>query len=335
MRRVTPAGVILAGALSVASARGAEPEACGVAGRPWVSIETGGTSAELAAEMLRDLRAGLASTRIDVCAVGSADRARPLARVSIAPVAPGSLAFSIEVTDSVTLKRVARDVDLADLPADGRAFALAVAVEELLRASWAELALRGVRKPETAAPPEVRAAVERPEAPARSSQAVGARVAFEHYDGGQTHYGGDAFWIRRAGNWLSLELALGARNALSVGAPSGTISASAFTLGLALKPALVRLTDFEVSALLGLHGARVRFDAEPRAGAAAQAAHGFALYGRGGFAFALGRGTLRSHTHVGAGLPLNAFSASDGGRVVTGVSELEVFATTGISLGLP
>lgn len=333
--RVLPASVLTAAGLSLASSNaGAEPTGCGGAGRPWVAIEVQGAARELAAEMLSDLRAGLASTRIDVCEAGSAIAARPLASLEITAVAAGSLAFAIEVTDSVTLKRVARDVNLAQLPGDGRAFALAVAAEELLRATWAELALRGVKRPETAAPPEVRAVVEPREAEPARFDAFGARVAFEHYGGGQTHYGGDVFWFHPVGSWLGLEIGAGARNGLTVSAPDGSISGSALVLGLSLKPSLLRLTDFEIAALLGLHASRVSFDAEADSQATSRAASGYALYGRAGFAFVLGsQRSLRSQTQLGTGVPLSTFSATDGGRVATGVSELEVFATTGISLG--
>jgi len=292
-----------------------------------------GANADFAAAMLGDLRAGLAETQIEVCTASAAARRRPLARVSIDENAGDRLVFTIEVTDSVTLKRVARSVSLAELPADGRAFALAVATEELLRATWAELALRGVRKPNAAAPPEVRRVVE-PKAPPQPSRAVGARLAFEHYRGGQTHYGGDAFWINPIGGWLGVELALGARSGLTVSAPHGSISGSSLVLALALKPLLLRATDVELDALLGAQAARVTFDAEGAGSAAGRQASGYTLYARGGFALALGGpSSLRSHTHLGAGIPLRAFSAADEGRIATGVSELEIFATTGISLG--
>jgi len=292
-----------------------------------------GSSRDFVADVLGDLRAGLDATQIDVCEPSSEAKVPPLASVAVVAGETAPLAFVIEVVDSVTKKRVARSVDLGDLPADGRALALAVATEELLRATWAELALRGVRKPETAAPPEVRAAVET-SGSGSAFEALGARVSFEYYGGGQTHYGGDAFWIHPLGGWFGLELAIGARNALTVSAPHGTISAGALAAQLALKPTLIRLTDFEVAALVGVQAARVTFTAEPEGQTTKRDASGFTLYGRGGFAFALGDArSLRSHTHFGAGVPLSAFSAADGGHVATGVSEFEIFATTGISLG--
>ncbi len=47
----------------------------------------------------------------------------------------------LEVDDALTNKSVRREVDLGDVPASGRPRALALAAAELLRASWAELAL--------------------------------------------------------------------------------------------------------------------------------------------------------------------------------------------------
>src|SRR5688572_20360489 len=134
-----------------------------------------------------ELRAGLLPSNIDVCAATPGVAAEPLANVTIEPVDEKSARYRLDVTDSVTKKRVARDLTLDKLPLDGRALALAVAAEELLRASWAELALRGVHSAQTAAPPEVRAVVEQAEprpAPLRRFTAPGARVAFEHFLGG-------------------------------------------------------------------------------------------------------------------------------------------------------
>lgn len=56
--------------------------------------------------------------------------------------AAGAESVTIEVDDFTTGKRVWRDVSLTKIPAGGAALALAIAIDELLRASWAELSLR-------------------------------------------------------------------------------------------------------------------------------------------------------------------------------------------------
>jgi hypothetical protein len=46
-------------------------------------------------------------------------------------------------------------------------------------------------------------------------------------------------------------------------------------------------------------------------------------------------GVLRCYSGLGVGLALKSFSAADGGSTVTGASELELFASSGLALELP
>ena len=295
------------------------------------------TDAAFAEAVLSDLRAGLAPSQIEVCERAADETAEPLARVVVVEVT-GQARFSLDVTDSVTHKRVGRDLALDKLPADGRALALAVAAEELLRASWAELALRGVHSPQTAAPPEVRAVVDQVEAPApeRRYAGVGARVAFEHFLGGQTHYGGDLFAALPVGRVVSGVVALGARRALSVQAPHGSIGASALSAEVGLSLTFLGQGGFDLGAFATGRLLRVSFEPEAKPGVSASSASGLAVVSRVGLALAFGSpGVLRSYSALGAGLPLRSFEASDTGGVVTGTSRLELFASTGLALELP
>lgn len=305
--------------------------------KPWVLLELQ-TSPGFAGAVLSDLRAGLAPGQIEVCERAADESAEPLARVVVVQVEGHEARFSLDVTDSVTHKRVGRDLALDKLPADGRALALAVAAEELLRASWAELALRGVHSPETAAPPEVRAVVERVEAPAHEPRfvGVGARVAFEHFLGGQTHYGGDLFAALPFGHVASGVVALGARRALSVQAPHGSIGASALSAELALSLTFLRQGGLDLGAFAAGRLLRITFEPAAEPGVSSRGSSGLAVLSRAGLALAFGSpGVLRSYSALGAGLPLRSFEASDTGRVVTGVSQLELFASTGLALELP
>ena len=288
---------------------------------------------KLAEAVRSDLRAGLAPSNIDVCEAGPA--LQPLARVLIAEVEPGRARYSVDVTDSVTQKRVGRDLALDKLPADGRPLALAVAAEELLRASWAELALRGVHSPQTAAPPEVRAVVEKSAPPARRYTAVGARLAFEHFLGGQTHYGADLFGALPIGRIAGGLLAVGARRALSEQAPHGSLGATALSAEAGISLAFFRQRGLDLSAFVSGRLLRVSFEPDAAGGAVARPQSGFAVTSRVGVGLAFGSpGLLRSYSAVGAGLPLKSFSASDTGGVVTGVSQLELFASSGLALEL-
>ena len=80
-------------------------------------------------------------------------------RVELSRCAADATELAVVIDDALTRKSVRRAVDLADVPASGRPRALALAVAELLRASWAELALPTAPPPPTPAPEVVRRAV--------------------------------------------------------------------------------------------------------------------------------------------------------------------------------
>jgi hypothetical protein len=214
-----------------------------------------------------------------------------------------------------------------------------VAAEELLRASWAELALRGVHSAENAAPPEVRAVVEKAQPPARPPRryvALGARLGFEHFLGGQTHYGGDLFAAVPLGPVAGLLLAGSVRRSLSVQAPHGSIGATGIGAELGLSLQFLRQGGLDLSAFVSGRALRLGFEPEARPGVSAAASSGFVVTSRAGLVFAFGRpGLLRSYSALGAGVPLRSFAASDTGAVVTGASKLELFASSGLALELP
>jgi len=305
--------------------------------KPWVAV-VGRVPAAFVEAVRSELRAGLLPSNIDVCQVGPA-LPRPLASVVIVEVEPARARYSVDVTDSVTQKRVGRDLGLDNLPADGRPLAVAVAAEELLRASWAELALRGVHSAQTAAPPEVRAVVERstpPTPPPQRYTALGARLAFERFLGGQTHYGADLFGAVPIGRFAGGLFAVGARRALSEQAPHGSLGATALSAEAGVSLAFFRQRGFDLGAFVSGRLLRVSFEPEADDGIVARTQSGLAVISRAGFSLAFGSpGLLRSYSTLGAGIPLKSFSASDTGGVVTGVSKLELFASTGLALELP
>jgi len=93
----------------------------------------------LADEVRKDLAAELWPRGFGVCAaqMGSGELA---AEIELGQ--PDAATVAIDVVDHTTGKRVGRDVTLARIPVSGRALAIAIAADELLRASWAELVLR-------------------------------------------------------------------------------------------------------------------------------------------------------------------------------------------------
>jgi hypothetical protein len=98
-----------------------------------------GFDAHLADEVRKDLAAELSQRGFGVCP-GRAARGELVAEVTLVQREPSLVAIQVE--DHTTGKQLARDVRLARIPAGGVALAIAIAADELLRASWAELALR-------------------------------------------------------------------------------------------------------------------------------------------------------------------------------------------------
>jgi hypothetical protein len=303
--------------------------------RPWVSLLSHGP-APFGEAVRAELRAGLRPSNIDVCLGATSGGPEALAQVSIEPIDTNRGHFRLGVTDALTKKRVSRDLSLDKLPLDGRALALAVAAEELLRASWAELALRGVHSAQTAAPPEVRAVMESAEPAEPRFNAFGARLAFEHFTGGQTHYGADVLAHVPIGPAAAALVALGVRRALSEASEHGVIEASGTAAEAALSLAFVQRPGIDFAGFGGVRVLRLTFEPDALAKASAESKTGFAVSGRVGLLFAVGAsGVVRSYSMLGAGLVLQEFSAADSGSVATGVSGMELFGSTGLALELP
>ncbi len=332
--RLTPAIAVLV-LTTVAESRAA-PSSCGGSGRPWVGIT--GSVPELPA-LAELLRVELAGRGIDLC-VGSDmhDVAPAIASVDVMSSGQGAQ-IVVEVRDSLTAKRVARDIDLDAVPADGRPLTLAVAAGELLRASWAELALASTPHPRAAVPAAVEEVLARELAPPerrRSSANLSTVGAIEHWSGGGTLYGGDL----RVTAWplarLAVVLRVGLRGSSTASAPDGEVHATAWVAGAG---GALRVTPWERGSGID---AIARFDAEgvsyaavpnPQARAAAEA--GVALIaGTGADGWVdLGR-SLRLVIEGLATVPVRAVRALDAGRDVSSVSGIGIAAGVGVGVVL-
>jgi len=314
-----------------AEALGAEPR-CGASGRPWVSVAFA-TPLPRAFEqrVLLDFRAGLESEAIDACREGSGPARAPVAAVRISTRDAASVAVSVDVRDRVTSKRVGRDLDLSRVPVDGRAFAVAVAADELVRASWAELALESSRSHDVP-PPEVSAVVARALPRSSSRARAGARAAAESFGGGQTHWGGDAYVRTAVSPRLRLELSLGAREALAVDAPHGSVRGTALGAGAVLDFLVHRTPGFEVAAGLGARAAWMRFEGEARSDGVGGEWAGVALQARAtaGVSARL-LGPLWAELGGSSGLPVRALEVQDDERVITGTGGLELALGAGLA----
>jgi hypothetical protein len=329
--------------VTLARPSSAEPT-CATNGRPWVSLAfaAGAWPASFADKVLGDLRAGLTNRGIEACADGTGPtNVQPLASVQIASVDKKSVAVSVEIRDAVTEKRVSRDVDLARVPADGRAFAIAIAVDELVWASWAELALartrraaQAVPKQAKAPPPEVVQGVA-DELPSQPSSQLDLRFAGEHYLGGQTLLGADLAALLPLAERLTLDLGAGIRQGLRVSAPDGHVLSSAIGLGASLRFAFLHATAADVGLSLGSRVAITRFRGAALGNAEQAELSGLTAYARAGAFTALHLGgAFRLDGAAGGGAPFRALEATDDGRVVTGVSGMELFLTLGLTVEL-
>ncbi len=195
----------------------------------------------LAREIRVDLEVELGRRGMSVCTGTGPDNA-PLALVSLREQRG---VLSIDLDDRTTQKRVARDMRLSHIPETGRALAVAIAVDELLRASWAELTMgtgreRGSEEPERVPAPPV------PEEPQLAPNLTRPRYMLS-LSTGYTHGRHDlrSFSTALRGSWfphryLWLEAALGGFRTLSREGEAGEVYARGLTSDLTLGTCLVQ-----------------------------------------------------------------------------------------------
>lgn len=315
--------------------RSAHAETCGSEQRPWLGVEFAwqGALTELEGAIVKDLRAGFATRGIDVCAKSDGPAQPPAAWVRLQ--ATDAQLVNVEVLDTVTQKSVSRDMNLNRVPKDGRAFAIAVGTDELVWASWAELAFeRSQRRPQ-APPPEVTRGVREdlPNQPKPESVQLLARGAFEWFSGGQAFWGGDAGVLWPVSPYLDLQLVLGVREGLEVNAPDGRITSNALSGQASAELLFVRTDALRAGVLLGVRLARLRMQGAPSEDATASVLErSIVVLGTGlGLHLHLA-GPVWLGTGVGAGLPLRGVEATDTGEVVSGATGVELAARLGVGV---
>ncbi len=311
-------------------------------GDAWVRVGVGeGWDESTREAVLADLRAELAPRRIEVCEEDAPDGAAPLAEIRLERPDDGEVvSVLIEVRDAVTDKRVGRDVSLADVPEAGRALTIALAVVELLRASWIELRLRRAPAPARPVPAAVEEVVEEVEAEIAESgppaNGLGLAGLFEHSVGGLTQVGGALRYQRWLIDELAIGLSAGGRYGLPMRSDQGRIETMALSGGLDLRVAFsprreVFYVGVDVSARLLV----LRFAATGEAGFRGGEATDVGLSVRAAF---LGRvriaDALGVEASIGVGVPVIALVAEDGDGPVGGLSTFEVVASLGPVLEL-
>ena len=303
--------------------------------QPWVLVQMRGDEWNAAdrAVVLADLRRTLATQGIDACLRDAHPSTPALAMLAI-DVSPGSEgSVDIEVSDAVTHKRVRRDIDLTRIPPDGRAAAIAIEADELLRARWAEIALDTAR---------ARAAVPRQEvvrtvgqaltpAPGPRASTLGGRAAAEHYFGGTTLLGADAFGRWPLGPRIGLEIALGGRVSPSSAAPHGRVRAVAAGAGLGLSWRLAGQPRASLDGGAVLSASWLEFRADPSPGAESSPYASLIVVGR---LRLVGRVAVGDRLHLTAGLEggaaLRGVEATDAGQLVGSANGVELGALLGL-----
>jgi hypothetical protein len=252
---------------------------------------------------------------------------------------PDEVTLAVDVHDAVTAKHVSRDVGLGPVPADSRPLTIALAADELLRASWAELALRSAPAPSRPVPPEVartvRESVAAPPAPAPSPPRVllGVDAAFEHYAAGTTLYGADARFAAWIVPRLAATLRAGLRSGTVVDAPDGQVQPEAWLAGVGVQVGITppELRRWGVDAIARFDVEHVGFTPTPHASAVGVSGSAFALVaGLGAQAWLHILPTLRLGAQAVALLPVRPVDATDAGVEIMGVSGAGIGAQLGL-----
>jgi hypothetical protein len=311
---------------------------CGESGQPWVSVtfSDGAWNERFEEEAFQDLKAGLASRGIETCLAAHGPEKPPAAAIVIGSGGAENVNVTVEIRDAVTEKWVSRDVNLASMPADGRALAIAVAADELVWASWAEVAYKGAKRRATA-PPQVVTAVERaiqptPRAPAVHASPgalrLGAQFAVEHFGRGLTLVGADVSSVVPLAARFRLNIAVGARKGLVVVTPEGRVQSTAANLTIDGSAVAFRGANAELGWAIGFCLTGVHLQGEAGPGTSSHELNGVAVFARTGPKFGLHlSGPLGVELGLGFGAPLRAVEAADTGKAITGASGLEESAT--------
>jgi hypothetical protein len=312
------------GSVSPASARAGQ--ACGARGEPVVRIVAAPFDAAFRAALATQLAAGLSARHLELCV----DEGLAVAAVVASEVAfSGSPAVAVTVTvrDAITGKLVAREVDLRTVPVDARALTLALAVDELLRASWVELTLADAPRPTRPVPREIGEAVaasfERTAgAPTARRWQVGAALAAERFGGGSEQAGLDVAARVSRQTRLGLEGTVGLRREAAVHAPDGTARGTAVEAALDAAVVLAPWARrWDADLLAGARGTRLEVSGDPRAGAHGRDVTATALYLdvglRAGFRVTLSFGLSLTARF---GVPVHAVDILDGDTRIAGLS---------------
>jgi hypothetical protein len=295
---------------------------CGQSTRPYVELSfEEGWEPKLQQSIRADLAAGLRSRGLLVCGPDQRGAEAPLASVQLSAASSARVAVEIEVHDALTNKYVMREVDTRPLPGDARGLALATAAEELLRASWAELAIEDAPQPTREPPPEVRDVVRPIVMAPRQGHVLGVRLAAEHHSGGQTLLGPEAWFDVWLTELFAAELSIGYRRGLNESAKHGSIESEAAVFGAdALFSLAGRGSSLLLMTRMGFSLASVEFTGRASAENSGRDRKGVNLTARAALVLRLALGDeAELRLDAGPGVNIHGLSAEDDGDEVTGM----------------
>jgi hypothetical protein len=315
--------VLLSFAAPGGRAHAEEAPSCGALGRPWVRLAPDALPAPFDAAfralLVGQLGAGLEARHIELCAAAEAPDGA--ASEIVLSASPNEI-VTVAVRDAITGKRLAREVPLASVPRDARPLTVALAVDELLRASWVELALADAPAPQRPVPPEIGALVPASASNDRHRWELGAALAAEHFGGGAVQAGVDVVARGAPTRLLYVRVALGLRRGATVQAADGDVRSTALAADVGAELALPPLgRRWELALALDGRLIRARFSGEPRAPALGTNAAATALYLDAGL-----RGRVRLTRAFGLslaggfGVPVHEVDVFDGATRVAGLS---------------
>lgn len=312
--------------------------ACGETGS-WVRLRIDGLTAKLQTAIVTEMRSTLATRSIEICGFDEPTSGTPLAVLEVAAEVD-DISTSLTVDDGVTQKRLARSVDLGAIPPDGRALTLALALDELLRASWAELTLPVTRpiapRPELASARSRDAPSSPP--PVRRVWEVGAVFAVEHFSAGHDQLGANLIGRYSFSSRLDLLAEVGPRAGLAAHVARGTIHSSGLVFGGGIGARLLPPTvPLDVMLFLEALGERIAFEADPAPGVAARgkerAGFGALAVVGAGIAYPIFE-PLRVDARIAGGVPLHPVYGLDGDDRVTGLAGVLLMGQLGIGCTL-
>lgn len=291
--------------------------------------------------VVAELRAALRVQDLLLCLEVESD-APPIASLHLVESGPDTV--RVEVRDRVTAKRVERRLSLSDFPDDSRPLAIAVAADELLRASWAELVLVDAPEPAIEPPAPVQAMVQR-ERRSVSEETTGRPSAARFLSlGGTLRWHGDGALF--GGGVLRIEIGVHERVAFALAASGarahgevvevGSIDGLAMRGGLDGIVGLLGTTDaLQLVAIAGIRTGWARFVGQATdTDTEGQELTGVTASVHGGIEGRAHLGAFQLRLGVSVGGALAGIGATANGERVIGTGGVEIALTLGVGVRL-